>query len=265
MSSNGACANCGASLAGPYCHACGQHESASHPATLGHLLHEVTHELLHVDGKIWRTARSLFTRPGELTAEYWAGRRARWLGPFRVFLIAAAAVVLFVPGIGPMNLRTLVQRKADGGLDLSIGSAVERRAGMRGMTPIGDDAARGYQEELRRGYAAVRYAAIPISALATRALYRRRQRFYANHVVLGVHFYSFWYLVSLVTNQLPYGVGASIGVSISAIYLFLALRRLYGETALLTVVKSAALFVVMLTIEGVLAFLSAAWISRTWQ
>ena len=96
-------------------------------------------------------------------------------------------------------------------------------------------------------------------------MYRRRQGFYANHVVLAVHFYSFWYLVSLVTSQLPYRVGASIGVGVSAIYLFLALRRLYGETALLTVVKSAALFVLMIAVEGVLAFLSAAWVSRTWE
>ncbi len=244
-------------MAGPYCHACGQHESASHPATVGHLFHDLTHELLHVDGKIWRTARSLFTRPGELTAEYWAGRRARWIGPFRVFLIAAAAVVLFVPGIGPMNLRTLVQRKADGGLDLSIGSAVERRAGMRGMTPIGDDAARGYQEELRRGYAAVRYAAIPIFELATPTAASEVLRQSGARALLPL---------SGEPGHEPArdGVGASIGVSISAIYLFLALRRLYGETALLTVVKSAALFVVMLTIEGVLAFLGRL-ISRTWQ
>lgn len=263
--SSASCANCGAHLAGSFCHQCGQHESASHPATLGHLLHEVTHELLHVDGKVWRTAKALFLEPGRLTADYWAGRRARWIGPIRVFLIAAAAMVLFVPGIGPMNFRTLVQRKADGGLDLSIGASVDRRAGLAGMTPVDDEKAHEYQEELRHGYAAVRYAAVPIFALATWALYRRRQAFYANHVVMAVHFYSFWYLVSLVTSQLPYRIGASIGVGVSAIYLFLALRRLYGETALLTVVKSAVLFFVMLTVEGGLAFVSALSVSRGWK
>jgi hypothetical protein len=111
--SSATCANCGAHLAGPFCHQCGQHESANHPATLGHLLHEGTHELLHVDGKVFRTAKALFLEPGRLTEEYWASRRAGWIGPIRVFLIAAAAMVLFVPGIGPMNLQTLVQRKAE--------------------------------------------------------------------------------------------------------------------------------------------------------
>ena len=72
--SSGVCANCATPLAGAYCHQCGQPESASHPATIGHLFHELTHELLHVDGKIWRTVVALFTRPGALTREYWEGR-----------------------------------------------------------------------------------------------------------------------------------------------------------------------------------------------
>ena len=78
--SSGTCANCGSALAGPYCSRCGQHESASHPATMGHLAHELSHELLHVDGKVWRTAKALFLEPGRLTAEYWQGRRAGWIG-----------------------------------------------------------------------------------------------------------------------------------------------------------------------------------------
>lgn len=67
--SSATCANCGAHLSGPFCHRCGQHESANHPATLGHLLHEGAHELLHVDGKVFRTAKALFLEPGRLTAE----------------------------------------------------------------------------------------------------------------------------------------------------------------------------------------------------
>lgn len=129
------CANCGTTLAGAYCHACGQHDSASHPATLGHLAHELTHELLHVDGKIWRTAVALFTRPGALTKAYWEGRRVGWIGPFRVFLLAAALHAIAVPGIGPMNWQTLIQRMPDGSLDVSISGGTERRRGLVGLPP----------------------------------------------------------------------------------------------------------------------------------
>lgn len=258
MSSSGACANCLARMAGPYCHACGQHESAAHPATIGHLFHELTHELLHVDGKIWRTARSLFLHPGELTAEYWAGRRARWIGPFRVFLIAAAAL-LVVPGIGPMNFQTRLERDAAGTLNVAIGAPRARTP----RTTLVEGAERdAYVARLRTAYTGVRYLAVPLFAVATWLLYRRSQPYYAHHLVLAVHFYSVWYVVSVVTSRLPYQAGAFAGMTVSGVYLFRALRRLFGQTRLRTAPGALVLYVVMLALEMALAFAAGVWVAR---
>jgi uncharacterized protein DUF3667 len=70
------CDNCGAPLTGPYCAQCGQHAHES-ARSLGLLLHEVWHLLTHVDGHLWSTLGRLLARPGELTLEYFADRRAR--------------------------------------------------------------------------------------------------------------------------------------------------------------------------------------------
>lgn len=80
------CRNCGAPLAGPFCAACGQeaHGSARSMATL---LHDAWHVLTHVDGRLWRTLGALAFRPGVLTGEYLDDRRARWLPPFRLYLV----------------------------------------------------------------------------------------------------------------------------------------------------------------------------------
>ena len=80
------CLNCGAPLQGPFCAHCGQRVAAARP-TLHHFLHEATHEFLHVDGKIWRSLWLLFRRPGFLTREYFAGRRVRYVGPVRLYLL----------------------------------------------------------------------------------------------------------------------------------------------------------------------------------
>jgi len=257
MSSSGTCANCGASLAGRYCHACGQHEGASHPATLGHLVHELTHELLHVDGKIWRTARSLFLHPGELTSDYWAGRRARWIGPFRVFLIAAAAL-LVSPGIGPMNFQTRLERSTGGDLNVSIGAP---RARTPGTTLVEGAERDAYVARLRTAYSAVRYAVVPMFALSSWLLYRRAQPYYANHLVMAVHFYSFWYVVSVATARLPYAPGAITGMTVSGAYLFLMLRRLFGTTRLRTAPKALVLYVVMLALEMALALAAGTMVA----
>jgi hypothetical protein len=222
---------------------------------MAHLLHEVTHELLHVDGKIGRTVKTLFLQPGTLTAEYWAGRRVAWIGPFRVFLIAAAAL-LFVPGIGPMNLQTTLTRNAGGGYDVRIGTPLPA------VGPEVQGAEReAYVGRLRTTYAAIRYAAVPLFAGATLLLYRRRQAYYANHVVLAVHFYVFWYAVSLVTGRLPYRFGVPVAVALGALYLFVALRRLFGEAWTRTAPKTLALSVVMVVLEMALAFAAGTWVA----
>ena len=70
------CVSCDAPLTGPYCSGCGERAFDAEALTLRHfLVHTVAHELLHVDGTLWRTLRLLFTRPGALALEFGAGRR----------------------------------------------------------------------------------------------------------------------------------------------------------------------------------------------
>jgi hypothetical protein len=80
------CLNCGAALAGPYCHACGQHAHVHR--TLGAFFHDFLHGVLHFEGKIWRTLPMLAWKPGELTRRYIDGQRARFVSPIALFLFS---------------------------------------------------------------------------------------------------------------------------------------------------------------------------------
>lgn len=82
----GACLNCGAVLAGPYCSQCGQAGHAHR--TLLHMFEEVLHGLFHFDAKAWRTLPMLVFRPGTLTHNYIYGKRARYISPLALFLFA---------------------------------------------------------------------------------------------------------------------------------------------------------------------------------
>src|SRR5258705_6074001 len=87
------CLNCGTPLAGPYCSACGQREHAR-IISLGLLAKEAIGDIYHVDSRLWRTLRALIRRPGLLTVEFLAGRRARYVPPFRLYLVVS--IVLFL-------------------------------------------------------------------------------------------------------------------------------------------------------------------------
>ena len=86
------CANCGAPLSGPYCSQCGQHAHES-SRSIGTLFHDAWHVVTHVDGRFWQTILALAFKPGRLTREYFAERRARYLPPVRLYLVLS--VILF--------------------------------------------------------------------------------------------------------------------------------------------------------------------------
>ena len=75
-----------------YCPACGQSTRERLP-TFAQFMREATGRYVAYDGKFWKTLAALLFRPGFLTREYLAGRRRRYIGPARLFLVSS--LVLF--------------------------------------------------------------------------------------------------------------------------------------------------------------------------
>ncbi len=87
-----ACSNCGAPLYGKYCHACGQPVEGL-VRHFGSVLGDVMDSVLNIDARIVHTLLPLYLRPGKLTLDYLAGKRARYVTPFRlVFFLAIIAI-----------------------------------------------------------------------------------------------------------------------------------------------------------------------------
>jgi predicted amidophosphoribosyltransferase len=55
------CPNCRARLADRYCSRCGQARHDGDPPTIQHFFHDLTHEILYIDGKIGRTVTALLS------------------------------------------------------------------------------------------------------------------------------------------------------------------------------------------------------------
>jgi hypothetical protein len=88
------CDNCGAGVAGRYCGNCGQRlEPPVH--SLWHFLAIAFEDVTHADSRLWRTLRALLFRPGFLTQEFLAGRRARYLPPVRLYLVLSVVFFLW--------------------------------------------------------------------------------------------------------------------------------------------------------------------------
>src|SRR6266436_982993 len=100
------CENCGAAVAQRYCGACGQRlEPPVH--SLWHFAQLATEDLTHADSRLWRTLAALLFKPGYLTREFLAGRRARYLPPVRLYLVLS--VVFFLGASATHGERQVVR------------------------------------------------------------------------------------------------------------------------------------------------------------
>lgn len=285
----GACANCGAPVHLQFCPQCGQHVKDPDP-TLRELTEELAAELLHWDGKLWTTLATLVRRPGELTAEYLAGKRVRFISPLKLYL-SASVVYFFLSAVGPAdpNLKPIVRFGDDdrarpaaaaerqvvapvavSAADTSGGGAagVVARLGVRMRGGI-ERAARNeaaFAARLKDRLPTVVFVVLPAFALAVGFAYRRQRRHFPQHLVFALHVHAMVFLgfalseAARFTRSVAVMTGVKLVVSAGLVaYIVAALRRVYGGSVPRTLAKVAALGVVYLVffavgIAGLVAF-----------
>lgn len=93
------CDNCGASIDQRFCSACGQLATNLH-RPIWTLIGEGLSDSFALDGRIARTLPVLMFRPGKITRAYLDGQRARFVPPFRLFLLTSLVFFSVAFGIG---------------------------------------------------------------------------------------------------------------------------------------------------------------------
>ena len=315
------CLNCGTRLRGQYCGTCGQ-RSRSRLISLWELISDAFGDLFEIDSRIWKTLIPLLFRPGQLTRDYLAGKRARFMPPFRSYLVLSLLffLVAFFDPLGDLGLdpqdeaasaaeREEAVRERDEALaelaekGIVIGDELPPEvaeeiealtedgpglnirldgdegevdcdvdaADLEGMPPFlaGIITPERVEHICRRAKSeptelfdalldnipAALIVLLPIMALVLKMLYPLSRHYYVEHLLFFVHFHAFFFL--LLTLQILLGrlggfvfipealrvlaiVVASFYVPI---YLFIAMRRVYGQGRFATFLKYLVLTV----------------------
>jgi len=231
-----ACTNCGAERADVYCARCGERQPGHHDLSAGYFLHDVVHEFVHLDSKLFRTLRDLVARPGFLTEEYFAGRKSRYIAPLRLFLTLFALQFLAFTFYKPAALYTVgsFERFDSAG---ALTRMIEKRAVKLHLTR--EEYEQRVDERWHKNYSLLQLLNILGVALVLKLLHRKR--YLAEHLVFAAHFLAFSYIVAMVVDWPVYAVAGlhpgplqkvvtGVTVSILLVYLFLAQRRFYGGT-----------------------------------
>ena len=250
------CANCGVRAPDAFCPACGQNTRERLP-TFPQFMREATGRYIAYDGKFWKTLAALLFRPGFLTREYLAGRRERYIGPARLFLVAS--LVLFATlrlATGSVEIDETVSsdpRKEpktrvesgelvtlDDDFNVSLGELGATTGILRKPIARFNSLTRPQKLEqivagtLRYGPYAM-FALLPAFAVLLKALYLGRQRhyparprLYGEHLVFAAHNHAFLFVVGCLIAVSPNGYLTGVLVLWALVYLARSTHSVYG-------------------------------------
>jgi hypothetical protein len=109
------CENCGAPLTGEFCGHCGQH-AIDYRRSIFRVLLDAADSFLNWDTKFLHSLNQLLLRPWQLTNDFNAGRRARYVHPLRLYLIASLIFFLLARAINwdsPAPIELTTQDRAE--------------------------------------------------------------------------------------------------------------------------------------------------------
>jgi hypothetical protein len=242
---------------------------------------------VQVDGKVARSARLLVARPGALTAEYLAGRRAHYVSPVKIYLLCSA-FFFFVNAVTPAPPPRV---GSDGRIKGGIMEGMTTGLLGRPVDTKGDTSAAGRQilDARARSYARVRsdpegfrrrvesvapqamFVLLPITALLLALAFRGAGIHYPQHLVFTLHLQAFFFLAfatqMLIGRIVPYRVSGYLlltALFASVAYLLLAAHRVYRR-GLVSILLRGAVVTAGYTVLWVLVLsLSVAIIASTY-
>jgi hypothetical protein len=280
------CLNCGDPTVGFYCPTCGQ-KKVDVRVSLRRMLAEALEDELFLNVSLPRTVGALLFRPGHLTREYVQGRIARFIQPFRLYLVSSVLLFVLLPWLsnlgrfeeqiaqgmeradsaavangdtaaaGPDTVaagrvpgaRVGVTRSNDIDLNLGIKDTlrvpsllrpanrhlIETERRLERMPPAEAFRAlwRAFMENAPTGI----FLMMPIFAAILKILYVRQKRFYVEHFVFALHVHAFTFLTFVLMLLFPLPqVGLVLGLWVM-LYVFLAMKKVYGQGIVKTFVK----------------------------
>jgi hypothetical protein len=113
---------------------------------------------------------------------------------------------------------------------------VRRKLAQLGHLPP-RDATRAFLRELLEYSPHMMFVLLPVFALFLKALYVRRGRYYAEHFVFALHVHAFFFLMFFIMLALPWSGANWLMVLWMLAYVWVALKRVYGQGWFRTTVK----------------------------
>jgi len=233
------CLNCGHAVTSRFCSECGQ-ENTDYHVSIGRLVADLFEELFQLESRLWRSLWLLFRKPGLLTREYNAGRRVSYTTPLRLYLIASV-VYFFFGGVMPQRSEPTIKFDPPTATDqqeIEKAPPFVRNVLERAMEAQKDPKAAGrrVQQALAEWGPRIAAGLVPWLAFLTWIFFRRPKLFFVEHLVFALHTHATAFLLMTIVELARWKPVGMVEIAIPVL-MFLALRRVFGQSRLRTAWK----------------------------
>jgi hypothetical protein len=266
-----ACLNCGDAFKAPrpsYCPSCGQ-ETNVRPPSLREFAQQFGGNYLAAEGALWRTLALLFLKPGQLTLEYLAGRRRRYVLPLRLYLTISLLALLALQLTHLVNFNVAPEealkfdKPSERNFVLAWGAAGPR-AGLRDGVFFCEQLPASVCARLQRRldldpknvahefeqaserflnhWGTAMFLLVPMFAGWLKLAYLNRRLRYTEHLVFALHLHAFWF-AAILLMQVPLAALTFGALIAMPAYALLATHRVYGGRWWPTLLRNVAVAV----------------------
>ena len=217
------CTNCEAPLYGDYCHQCGQQKGSSIRNVFA-LVQEFFGEIGNWDSRVIRTLFHLLFRPGFLSREYVAGRRAPYVPPLRLYLFTSIiCFILLFAYFGNIGQQINTERSTGVNVSASLsdaesgnhgsgqtsGSPSEMAFEIGFLSPAQQAALNARMQrvnnnpelllrQIKSQAPQMMFFLLPVFALILKLLYLFSKRYYMEHLILALHTHAFIFVMLML-------------------------------------------------------------------
>jgi len=267
------CLNCGTIVTGNFCQNCGQ-ENIEVKESFFQIVYHFIEDITHFDGKLIKTLKLLISKPGFLTKEYVAGKRATYIHPIRMYIFISAVFFLFIFSGEQkiVDVNTNQTKSSSIVFGDSTYNTVAQYDSAQKMLPIkkrdkwltakltkqqilinnkyGNDQNKilaALIDNFKHNFSKILYLSLPIFAFFLWVLYKRNKSYYfADHMIFSIHLYCAYFIIIFVYTILEQVVKfftASKGVLeliygfTLLLYFYKAVRFFYGQSRKKTLLK----------------------------
>lgn len=240
LSATTRCLNCNAEINSEYCPSCGQRDLDFKKDWRG-LVGEYASSFLNIDGKVPQGIIRLLFLPGAMTAAFLDGKRASQMPPLRLYLFASLIFFLWFnsqqdadlvapPSLAAADAPPSEQTLSSGNSGAALAAKMQEKF----------ESPEAFLATFNTWLPRVFLLGVPILALATRLVFRKRGYVYLEHVIISMHLQTFlllWVflvgfgsdLISLASPEIG-NLFWSVFIWWIQLYPIFALRRIFDLT-----------------------------------